>query len=121
MNGVSSTPSSVLKCSRRSAITSGFAVAVKQAIRGGECGEALADEPRDVQVVGAEVVAPLRQAMGFVEHPGRDLAAGERGGEALVAELLRGTSTMPASPSSIFRSTSRRSGGVSRPFSATAE
>ena len=52
--------------------------------------EALADEPRDVQVVGAEVVAPLRQAMGLVEHPGRDLPAGERGGEAPVPELLRG-------------------------------
>src|SRR5690606_26183452 len=53
-------------------------------------GEVLADEARDVQVVGAEIVAPLRQAMRLVEHPGGDLAKPDRVDETPVAELLGG-------------------------------
>ena len=83
--------------------------------------EALADKPRDVQVVGAEIVAPLRQAMGLVEHPGRDLPAGERGGEAPVPELLRGHEHDARLAELDLPQHPRRSGGVSSPFSATAE
>ena len=48
----------------------------------------LADEARAVQVIGPEVVAPLRQAVRLVEHPGADLAAFEEAAEARVAKLL---------------------------------
>lgn len=55
---------------------------------GGRATEALADEARDIEVVGAKIVAPFRQAMCFVEYPGRDLATAEGVRESLVAELL---------------------------------
>lgn len=50
--------------------------------------EGFADEARDVEVIGAKVVAPLRQAVGFVEHPGGDLAHADRFDEAAAAELF---------------------------------
>ena len=49
----------------------------------------LADEAPHVAVVGPEVVPPLRQAVGFVQHPGGDLALLERPAQARIAELLR--------------------------------
>jgi len=48
-----------------------------------------ADEAPGVEVVRAEVVAPLGQAVGLVEDPTADLAAGEHRGDAAVAQLLR--------------------------------
>src|SRR6185436_6371974 len=49
----------------------------------------LPDEPRGVEVVGPEVVAPLRQAVRLVEDPALDLALPDDLAERLVAELLR--------------------------------
>ena len=51
-------------------------------------GGALPDEPAHVAVVRPEVVAPARQAVGFVEHPGADLALLDGFHHPPVAELL---------------------------------
>ena len=50
---------------------------------------ALPDEAPDVAVVRAEVVAPAGQTMGFVQHPGADLALLERSAHGPTAKLLR--------------------------------
>ena len=47
------------------------------------------DEARGVEVVGAEVVAPLREAVRLVEHPRADLPVFERLAERAIPELLR--------------------------------
>lgn len=52
------------------------------------CGEVLADEPRDIKVVGPKVVPPLGKAMSLVEHPGRNLAHSDRIGKRAASELL---------------------------------
>ena len=58
-----------------SATTSGLAVAVRHSTGGtGRVARLSLDEAADIAVVGAEIVAPLRQAMRLVEHPGADLA-----------------------------------------------
>ena len=48
----------------------------------------LADEAAHVAVVGAEVVAPARQAMRLVQHPAADLALIQRAPQGAAAELL---------------------------------
>ena len=53
---------------------------------GPERGEILAEHA----VVGAEIVAPLRDAVGFVDGDERGLAFGEHFGEAGDAQALRG-------------------------------
>ena len=58
--------------------------------RGGHAGEVLADEARDVKVVGAEVLPPARQAVRLVEHPGSDLSQAQGLGEGAVAKLFGG-------------------------------
>lgn len=58
--------------------------------RGGHAGEVLADEACDVEVVGAEVLTPARQAVRLVEHPGGDLSQAQGLGEGAVAELFGG-------------------------------
>ena len=50
----------------------------------------LPDEARGVEVVRAEVVAPLGQAVGFVEDPGPDLALLDGVADRAVTELLGG-------------------------------
>ena len=49
----------------------------------------LADEPPHVTVVGPEIVSPLRQAVGLVQHPSADLALVEHPAQRTVAELFR--------------------------------
>ena len=49
----------------------------------------LADEAAHVAVVGAEVVAPAREAVRLVQHPAADLALVERPAQGAAAELLR--------------------------------
>ena len=49
----------------------------------------LANKARDVQVIGAEVVAPFRQAVRLVEHPRSNLPMRDRLAEAAVTHLLR--------------------------------
>ena len=49
----------------------------------------LADEAAHVAVVGAEVVAPAREAVSLVQHPAADLALVERPAQGAAAELLR--------------------------------
>ena len=49
----------------------------------------LADEAADVAVVGAEVLAPLREAVRLVDHPVADLALLEDGPDRRVPQLLR--------------------------------
>ncbi len=53
-------------------------------------GTKLAREHGELEVVGAEVVAPLGDAVGLVDREQGDVDAGERGPEALVVEALRG-------------------------------
>ena len=53
------------------------------------------DEPRNVLVVRAEVVAPLRQTVGLIENPGTDLSLGDGASESLVAELFWGDEQYP--------------------------
>ena len=50
----------------------------------------LADEPPHIAVVGTEVVSPLGQAVGLVEHPGADLALLQRAANRHAAELFGG-------------------------------
>jgi len=52
-------------------------------------GKVFADEPRDIEVVGPKVVPPLGEAVGLVEHPGRDLAHSDRLGKGAASKLLR--------------------------------
>ena len=71
---------------------------IRDDIRLGRCGEAedrrrpvlLAglDESGDVEVVRAEVMPPLGQAMRFIEYPGADLPVHQGIGERDAAELL---------------------------------
>ena len=49
----------------------------------------LADEARGVQIIGAEVVAPLREAMRLVEDPCGDLTVPDSLAQTRVAQLLR--------------------------------
>ena len=49
----------------------------------------LADEASHVAVIGPEVVPPLRNAVGLVQHPGADLALVEHPAQRPVAELFR--------------------------------
>ena len=49
----------------------------------------LAYEAPHVAVVGPEVVPPSRQAVGFVQDPGADLALVQNAAEGLAAQLLR--------------------------------
>ena len=49
----------------------------------------LADEAAHITVVGAEVVAPAREAVRLVQHPAADLALVERPAQGAAAELLR--------------------------------
>ena len=49
----------------------------------------LADEAAHVAVVGTEVVAPAREAVGLVQHPAADLALVERPAQGAAAKLLR--------------------------------
>ena len=49
----------------------------------------LADEAAHVAIVGAEVVAPAREAVRLVQHPAADLALVERPAKRATAELLR--------------------------------
>ena len=49
----------------------------------------LADEAAHVAVVGTEVVAPAREAVGLVQHPAGDLALVQRPAQGAAAELLR--------------------------------
>ena len=49
----------------------------------------LTDEASHVTIVGPEIVPPLRQTVGLVEHPGADLALVEHPAQASVAQLLR--------------------------------
>ena len=73
-----------------SSMTSGFAVAVRQSTGGNRVlPRLLADEAPHVAVVGAEVVPPAREAVGFVQHPGADLALVEDAPEGAASELLR--------------------------------
>ena len=51
---------------------------------------AATDEARDVEVVGPEVVSPLREAVRLVEHPGGDFAMPQRVGKRRAAELFGG-------------------------------
>ena len=48
-----------------------------------------ADEARHVAVVGPEVVAPAREAMRLIQHPGADLALLQGAAHGQAAELLR--------------------------------
>ena len=48
----------------------------------------LADEATHVAIVGAEVMSPLRQAVGLVQHPGADLALLQGATKRHAAELL---------------------------------
>ena len=47
------------------------------------------DEASDITVVGTEIVAPARQAVGLVEHPAADLALVQSPAKGAGAELLR--------------------------------
>ena len=49
----------------------------------------LADEPADVAVVGAEILAPFRQAVRLVDDPITDLALFQDRAHRRVPELLR--------------------------------
>ncbi|MFM1944563.1 MAG: hypothetical protein RI897_3545 [Verrucomicrobiota bacterium] len=49
-----------------------------------------ADEASGVEVIGAEVVSPFGEAVGFVEDPATDFALGDGILEGAVAELFRG-------------------------------
>ncbi len=49
---------------------------------------ALVNEARRIQVIGAKVVAPLRQAMRLVEDPGGDVAIANRLAKPGIAQLL---------------------------------
>ena len=53
------------------------------------------DELGDVEIVGPEVVTPLRQTVRLVEDPGGDLAVTERLSEGRTAELLGGDEDQP--------------------------
>ena len=46
------------------------------------------DEPRGVEVVGPEIMTPLRKAVRFVEHPAADFAERDRFPERPVAQLF---------------------------------
>ena len=48
----------------------------------------LADEAAHIAVVGAEVVAPLGEAVGLVQDPGPDLALGQRSAKRHASQLL---------------------------------
>ena len=48
----------------------------------------LADEARDVQIIGSEVVSPLGQTVRFVEHPAADFALFDHLAEGAVAQLF---------------------------------
>ena len=74
-----SMPSSFLEIkSLISSMTSGFAVAVRQSTGGtGSSPALLADETSHIAVVGAEIMSPLREAMGLVNHPARRFPAGQ--------------------------------------------
>ena len=58
--------------------------------RGALAAGSLLDEPPDIAIVGTEVVSPLGQAVGLVEHPGTDLALLQRAAYGHAAELFRG-------------------------------
>ena len=47
-----------------------------------------ADEASHVAIIRPEVVPPLREAMGLVQHPSPDLALIEHAAQGTVAELL---------------------------------
>ena len=65
-------------------------VAVRQSSGGiGSVAGLLADEAAHVAVVGAEVVAPAREAMRLVQHPAADLALVQRPAQGAAAQLLR--------------------------------
>lgn len=49
-----------------------------------------ADEASGVEVIGAEVVSPFGEAVGFVEDPAADFALGDGVFEGAVTELFRG-------------------------------
>ena len=48
-----------------------------------------ADEADRIEIVGAEVVAPFRQAVRLVKDPGADLPLADGGAEGRIAQLLR--------------------------------
>ena len=58
--------------------------------RGALAAGSLFDEPPHIAIVGTEVVSPLGQAVGLVEHPGTDLALLQRAAHRHAAELFRG-------------------------------
>ena len=73
------------KPAQMSSTTAGVAVAVSASTR---AAPELARALRELEVVGTEVVAPLRDAVRLVDGEQRDLHARELGHEALVVEAL---------------------------------
>ena len=48
----------------------------------------LADEAGGVKIIGAEIVTPFREAVGFIEDPGRDVAIPDGFDKTTASQLL---------------------------------